>query len=64
MRHYSSCVVYDKDDNRHDVDIYTTSYKWNVRLRAVRRECERLGIEIGYAFIGGNFWSRNELLTA
>ena len=64
MKVYTSCVVKDTSGNIHDVSIYTGSYEWKVRLRAVHRECMRRGINPAFAYIGGNFWSRNELLSA
>lgn len=63
-RVYTACVVKDTNGTIHDLDIYTGSYDWSVRLRAVRRECLRHGIEIMHAYVGGNFWSRREVMTA
>lgn len=63
-RKFNACIVRDVHGKIHDVNVYTNSYEWRVRLRAVRRECERRGIEFSYAYIGGNFWSRHDLATA
>lgn len=63
-RLYSAVTVKDRNGNIHDLGVYTGSYDWATRLRAVRRECVRIGIDIAYAYIGGNFWSRNEVMSA
>ena len=63
MKYYHHVLVYDVDGKCHDVDIYT-SYEWTARLRATRRACERMGINYKSAYIGGNIWTRRDLITA
>jgi hypothetical protein len=64
MKHYNSGFVVDTDGACHDFGLYTSSYDWGVRLRAVRRFCEERGIKPQWAYIGGNSWSRYEIARA
>ena len=63
-RIYSACLVWDRNGDLHDIDIYTGSYDWPTRLRAVRRECLRNGIDVREAYVGGNIWTRQDIMAA
>ena len=61
---YSACIVWDNKGKCHDVDLHTVNLSWTVRLRALRRECKKRGIEIRDAYVGGNMWSRHDIESA
>jgi len=72
MSHYTAVTLQMHDgrmidiDLRYEVGAFCKSV-WTVKLRALRRACKKLGIDLkhgDWAYMGGNMWSASDILNA
>lgn len=72
MNHYSAVTMHLHDGRKIDIDLrfdvgpFCASV-WAVELRALRRACKRLGIDLqwgDWAYVGGNMFSATDILNA
>jgi len=64
---YSAVVLHLHDGRFIDVDLHYSGSGWTSELRALRRACKRLGIDLSWgdwAYMGGNMWSAHDILNA